>query len=170
MRWDRRSLSGISQPNPKRAGSMAIRPGPNRVGPALSSRSHAASLRIALMALVRRQSKLLAHGRPAMATVTKVEKKRTEKGTSWRVHYEWTTMSGATRSGKYNHGRKNCAGCRRADSHRVRPRQHVPAQQVPDAVRSRRGQLTIFVFRFSFFVISPVPPLFLPQSSLRPHP
>jgi len=61
---------------------------------------------IALMAAVRRQSKLLAHGRPAMATVTKVEKKRTENGTVWRVHYEWTTMSGATRRGKYNHRRK----------------------------------------------------------------
>ena len=43
-RWDRRSLSGISRANRKRAGSMAIRPGPNQVGPALSSRSHAASL------------------------------------------------------------------------------------------------------------------------------
>ena len=62
---------------------------------------------IALMAAVRRQSKLLAHGRPAMATVTKVEKKRTENRTAWSVHYEWTTMSGAIRTGKYNHYRKN---------------------------------------------------------------
>ena len=42
-----------------------------------------------------------------MAMVTKVEKKRTDNGTVWRVHYEWTTMSGATRTGKYNHSRKN---------------------------------------------------------------
>jgi len=62
---------------------------------------------IALMAAVRRQSKILANGRPAMATVTKVEKKRTDKGTSWRVHYEWTTISGATRSGKHSHRGKN---------------------------------------------------------------
>ena len=62
---------------------------------------------IALMAAVRRQSKLLSYGRPAMATVTKVEKKKTDEGTVWRVHYEWTTMSGATRTGKYDHGRKN---------------------------------------------------------------
>ena len=55
---------------------------------------------------VRRQSNLLANGRPAMATVTKVEKKNTDKGTVWMVHYEWTTMSGATRTGKYNHGKK----------------------------------------------------------------
>ena len=61
---------------------------------------------VGLMASVRRQSKLLAYGRPAMATVTKVEKKRTEHGASWRVHYEWTTISGATRSGKYSHSRK----------------------------------------------------------------
>jgi uncharacterized protein DUF3592 len=61
---------------------------------------------VTLMWVVRRQSKLLAHGRPAMATVTRVEKKRSEEGTVWMVHYEWKTMSGATRRGKYNHGRK----------------------------------------------------------------
>ena len=44
MRWDRRSLSGISRANRNRAGSMAIHPGLNQVGQALSSRSHAASL------------------------------------------------------------------------------------------------------------------------------
>ncbi|HEX6642210.1 MAG TPA: DUF3592 domain-containing protein, partial [Thermoanaerobaculia bacterium] len=36
---------------------------------------------MALIFAVRRQSKLLAYGRPAMATVTKVEKKRSDKGT-----------------------------------------------------------------------------------------
>jgi hypothetical protein len=60
----------------------------------------------ALVQLVRRQSKLLAYGRPAMATVTKVEKKRTDKGTVWTVHYEFTTLTGATRAGKYHHGKK----------------------------------------------------------------
>ena len=62
---------------------------------------------LVLIQLVRRQSKLLTYGRPAMATVTKVEKKRTDKGTFWLVHYEWTTLSGATRTGKYQHGRKD---------------------------------------------------------------
>jgi hypothetical protein len=62
---------------------------------------------LVLIQLVRRQSKLLAYGRPAMATVTKVEKKKTDKGTEWMVHYEWTTLSGATRTGKYQHGKKN---------------------------------------------------------------
>ena len=62
---------------------------------------------VGLMASVRRQSKLLAYGRAAMATVTKVEKKRTQHGTSWRVHYEWTTISGATRTGKHNHRGKS---------------------------------------------------------------
>ena len=42
-----------------------------------------------------------------MATVTKVEKKKIERGRYWMVHYEWTTMSGATRTGKYNHGKKH---------------------------------------------------------------
>ena len=62
---------------------------------------------LALNHAVRRQSTLLAHGRPAMATVTKVEKKNTGEGTVWLVHYEWTTLSGATRSGKYRHGKKH---------------------------------------------------------------
>jgi hypothetical protein len=62
---------------------------------------------LALISIVRRQSNLLAHGRPAMATVTKIEKKRTDKGTIWMVHYEFTTLSGATRGGKYSPGRKN---------------------------------------------------------------
>jgi hypothetical protein len=61
---------------------------------------------LALIQVVRRQSNLLAYGRPAMATVTKVEKKRTDRGTFWMVHYEWTTLSGARRTGKYRHGKK----------------------------------------------------------------
>lgn len=62
---------------------------------------------IGLIAVVRRQTNLLTHGRPAMATVTRVEKKRTDKGTIWVVHYEFTTMSGATRTGKYHHPKKH---------------------------------------------------------------
>jgi Protein of unknown function (DUF3592) len=62
---------------------------------------------MALIFLVRRQSNLLAFGRPAMATVTKVEKIRSDEGKHWMVHYEWTTLSGATRTGKYSHGKKD---------------------------------------------------------------
>ena len=62
---------------------------------------------LGLILLVRRQWNLLAYGRPAIATVTKTEKKRTDKGTFWRVHYEWTLMSGATRTGKYIHRQKH---------------------------------------------------------------
>jgi hypothetical protein len=62
---------------------------------------------LALIQVVRRQSNLLAYGRPAMATVTKVEKKKSDKGTIWMVHYEWNTLSGATRTGKYQHGKKH---------------------------------------------------------------
>ena len=60
-----------------------------------------------LILLVRRQWNLLAYGRAAIATVTKVEKKRTDKGTIWVVHYEFTAMSGATRAGKYNQGKND---------------------------------------------------------------
>ena len=34
-------------------------------------------------------------------------RKRSDEGTFWMVHYEWTTMSGATRKGKYHHGKKH---------------------------------------------------------------
>lgn len=61
---------------------------------------------MALIFLVRRQSNLLTSGRPAMATVTKVEKKRGDHGSYWIVHYEWKTLSGATRTGKYHHNKK----------------------------------------------------------------
>jgi hypothetical protein len=61
---------------------------------------------LAMAALIRRQTFLLTYGRPAVATVTKVEKKRSDKGTFWRVHYEWTLLSGGKRQGRYNHGKK----------------------------------------------------------------
>jgi hypothetical protein len=44
---------------------------------------------LVLIQLVRRQAKLLANGRSALAAVTKVEKKNTGEGTVWMVHYEW---------------------------------------------------------------------------------
>jgi hypothetical protein len=62
---------------------------------------------LVLIWIVRRQSNLLAYGRPAIATVTKAEKKKSDKGTIWMVHYEWSTLSGATRRGKYQHGKKD---------------------------------------------------------------
>ena len=60
----------------------------------------------ALILAVRRQWILLESGRPALATVTRIEKKSSDKGTYWMVHYEWTTLTSATRSGKYRHGKK----------------------------------------------------------------
>ncbi len=56
---------------------------------------------------IRRQSHLVTYGRPALALVTKVEKKSSDKGTYWRVHYEWTLLSGGKHQGRYNHGKKN---------------------------------------------------------------
>ncbi len=61
---------------------------------------------LTLIQLVRRQSSLLAYGRPAMATITKVENKKSDYGAVWMVYYEWTTLSGAPRTGKYQHGKK----------------------------------------------------------------
>ena len=61
---------------------------------------------LGLIYAVHRQSHLLIYGRPAMATVTKVEKKTGESETYWMVHYQWRTMSGAVRVGKYRHGKK----------------------------------------------------------------
>jgi hypothetical protein len=62
---------------------------------------------LTMVMLIRRQSNLLTYGRPAIAVVTKLEKKRSDKGTYWRVHYEWTLLSGAKRRGHYRHGNKN---------------------------------------------------------------
>jgi hypothetical protein len=55
---------------------------------------------------LRRQWHLLTYGRPAMAVITKIEKKRSDKASYWRVHYEWTLLSGARRTGHYAHSNK----------------------------------------------------------------
>ena len=60
----------------------------------------------ALVALLRRQASLLSYGRVALARVTKLDKKRTDEGTAWRVHYEWNLLSGAKRQGRYMHSGK----------------------------------------------------------------
>lgn len=56
--------------------------------------------------LLRRQWHLLAYGRPAAARITRIEKKRSDHGSYWRVHYEWTLLSGARRTGHYAHSNK----------------------------------------------------------------
>ena len=66
---------------PERAGSTATRLGREASWPAPSFPIVCGITALVLIQLVRRQSNLLANGRPAMATVTKVEKKRTDKGT-----------------------------------------------------------------------------------------
>jgi hypothetical protein len=85
-------------------------PRPMASWPATALPLACAGAAMALILLVRRQWHLLAYGRPAIATVTKAEKKRTDKGSIWVVHYEFTAMSGATRTGKYNHGKKDLPG------------------------------------------------------------
>jgi hypothetical protein len=52
---------------------------------------------------VRRQRQLLSEGRAAMARVTGTKKTISEYGTRWRVHIEWLTLSGATRTGRFTH-------------------------------------------------------------------
>jgi len=59
-----------------------------------------------LIHAVRRQLNLLTHGRAAIGTVTKVEKKNTDHGTVFHIHYEFATLSGATRRGKYQQSKK----------------------------------------------------------------
>jgi hypothetical protein len=51
---------------------------------------------------IRRQWMLLAEGRPAQAQVTASKKVRHQHGSYYRVRYEFRTMSGATRSGRYD--------------------------------------------------------------------
>ena len=66
----------------------------------------AAAAAFGLWLAIRRQRALLTHGRVAAAAVKHVEKKRADKGTVWRVHYEWIVLSGATRKGRYTHSKK----------------------------------------------------------------
>ena len=63
----------------------------------------------AALALLRRQRRLLTDGRLAMATITRVDKKRSDKGTYWRVEYQWQLLSGATRRARYRHSGKQPA-------------------------------------------------------------
>jgi hypothetical protein len=58
-----------------------------------------------LVRLFLSQSQLLAEGRPALAVITKVEKKRSSHGGSWRVHFDWTLLSGARATGQYERKR-----------------------------------------------------------------
>ena len=59
-----------------------------------------------MVALIRRQLEILRNGAPAVATVTKVKKGTSDHGTSWRVEYQWRLLSGATRTGRYNHNKR----------------------------------------------------------------
>lgn len=81
-------------------------PRPDPIWPAFVVLGSCALSALTIVLLVRRQSNLLTYGRPSTAVVTKVEKKRSDKGTYWRVHYEWTLLSGAKRKGQYKHGKK----------------------------------------------------------------
>jgi hypothetical protein len=51
---------------------------------------------------IRRQWMLLTDGRPAQAQVTVSKKVRHQHGSYYQVSYEFRTMSGAMRSGRYD--------------------------------------------------------------------
>jgi hypothetical protein len=59
-----------------------------------------------MVVCIRRQLALLRDGKPAMATITSVKKKMSDHGTYWRVEYQWRLLSGATRTGRYNHNKR----------------------------------------------------------------
>jgi hypothetical protein len=54
-----------------------------------------------LWLVYRRQARLLAEGRPAVATVTKARRFVGGHAGAWFVTYEWTLLNGARRSGRY---------------------------------------------------------------------
>lgn len=62
---------------------------------------------IGVVGIVQRQRHLLEHGRPAVATISHVDKKKSDKGSYWRVEYRWRLLSGATRTARYSHGSKH---------------------------------------------------------------
>ena len=132
---------------------MATRRGRRRAGRRRPCRLHAGCAALALIQAVRRQSNLLAYGRPAMATVTKVEKKKTDEGTVWMVHYEWTTLSGATRTGKYHHGKKQVPAVGALIPIVYDRDNSFRHSKLPDVVGDYpRVTRSLFVFRYSFFV------------------
>src|SRR5262245_31548355 len=49
---------------------------------------------IAIVWAVRRQIDLLSEGRAALARVNKVHKRSNGEHNVWRIHYEWTILSG----------------------------------------------------------------------------
>jgi len=55
---------------------------------------------------IRRQRRLLEEGRAARATVTAAKKVSSQHGSHYRIAYEFETLSGARRSGKYQANRK----------------------------------------------------------------
>jgi hypothetical protein len=75
-------------------------------GVALAVGGASVVLALCVIRLIRRQWSLLEYGRPAVAIVTGVNKKRSDNGTYWLVHFEWTLMSGAKRQGRYSHRKK----------------------------------------------------------------
>ena len=81
-------------------------PGPRPVWPAFALPVALIVAAFVIARLFLGQLQLLAYGRPALALVTKVEKKRSDKGSFWRVHFEWTLLSGAKRTGHYNDSKK----------------------------------------------------------------
>ncbi|MEO7189441.1 MAG: DUF3592 domain-containing protein [Vicinamibacterales bacterium] len=98
------------------------------IWPAFALPAAAALGVIGLAALFRRQSDLLANGRLVHARITRVDKKKSQHGTFWRVTYEWTLLSGARRSGAYEHSHKQppiVGGAIPVLYDRDRPRRHA---------------------------------------------
>jgi hypothetical protein len=58
------------------------------------------ALIVLMMRCLFRQARLLRDGRATLARVTKVEKRSDGHETRWRVHYEWTALSGAVQTGR----------------------------------------------------------------------
>ena len=54
---------------------------------------------VPIILTIRRQSRLVADGRAALARVTKAHKVSYGEHSGWRIHYEWTSLSGAMRTG-----------------------------------------------------------------------
>jgi hypothetical protein len=55
-----------------------------------------------LVFVLRRQARLLAEGRAALATVTNTDKRKGRQSTTSRVRYEWRLLSGAMRSRSFD--------------------------------------------------------------------
>jgi hypothetical protein len=107
-RYDAGSMTDVAYlaSHPAASWLLGTTPSRDKIWPAYIVPVAGLTLALVLVARIRRQSALLRDGRPAMATITSVKKRISDQDKHWRVEYQWTLLSGATRTARYNHHKR----------------------------------------------------------------